>query len=219
MFCRKCGNEISDSALFCNKCGEKTDKKEISDIPEMTLDDSIVLVDKLKFMYSEIEKMERNVADNESRLKRPINLNYGSYSFFRFFWKYLVFATIAFYGFLIFSLIVSDIDVAFNISLALAVIAPVGLLIAGGVMAVRRRDIENEAIAINNEHEKERRKKLEQETADLKGKLSIKKSDAAKMASFIPENIRNSSSLARLSALLQGGKVSDIGEAIAILRK
>ena len=113
----------------------------------------------------------------------------------------------------------SDIDVAFNISLALAVIAPVGLLIAGGVMAVRRRDVENEAITINNEHEKERRKKLEQETADLKGKLSIKKSDAAKMASFIPENIRNSSSLARLSALLQGGKVSDIGEAIAILRK
>ena len=96
MFCRKCGNEISDSALFCNKCGEKTDKKEIPDIPEMTLDDSIVLVDKLKFKYSEIEKMERNVADNESMLKRPINLNYGSYSFFRFFWKYLVFATIAF---------------------------------------------------------------------------------------------------------------------------
>ena len=75
MFCRKCGNEISDSALFCNKCGEKTDKKEITDIPEMTLDDSIVLVDKLKFKYSEIEKMERNVADNESMLKRPINLN------------------------------------------------------------------------------------------------------------------------------------------------
>ena len=87
MFCRKCGNQIADNALFCNKCGEEIDRGEDFEIPEMSLADSIIFVDNLKSRYTEVEKMQKTIIDNESRLIRPLELNYRSYSFFRFFWK------------------------------------------------------------------------------------------------------------------------------------
>ncbi len=70
MFCRKCGNEISDNARFCNLCGEVVKKSEELEIPEMTLEESITFVEKLKYKYNEIEKLERQVMDNEALLSR-----------------------------------------------------------------------------------------------------------------------------------------------------
>lgn len=219
MFCRKCGNQIADNALFCNKCGEEIDRGEDFEIPEMSLADSIIFVDNLKSRYTEVEKMQKAIIDNESRLIRPLELNYRSYSFFRFFWKYLLFAFISFYLLLIIAALAAGNDTAFNIFLAIAFIAPVALLITGGVLSAKRREEENEAISMGNQRAKDSRQRLEKETAELKNTLAIKKRELYKAASVLPEDFRKSTSMSQIKRLLESGKASSIKEAILILRK
>ena len=220
MFCRKCGNELSDNARFCNKCGEHVERiDDLAEIPEMTLEESISFLEKLKFKYSEIEKMERTVADNESNINRPLNLNYSTYSFFRFFWKYLVFAALSFVAVTLFAPFASISDTAFSIFIAMWFITPITVLIIGVVLAAKRRNEENNVICLDNERAKESRKKLEKDTIDLKNKLAAKKREVARTDSFLPEDFRKSSSVTPLLTLLRAGKVSNIREAIEILRK
>ena len=114
MFCRKCGNEISDNARFCNLCGEVVKKSEELEIPEMTLEESITFVEKLKYKYNEIEKLERQVMDNEALLSRPLLLDQRKYSFFRFFWVNLIWAAIAYIVMLIITAIATSDEVVFG---------------------------------------------------------------------------------------------------------
>ena len=221
MFCNKCGNELSENAVFCNMCGAQVsaEKKATYDVPEMTVEESIVFIEKLKHKYQEVEKLQREISDKESAIARPVYQELRRYSFFRFFWKYIIFAIIAFYGILILSSVAAGNDGAFTVMLILTFLVPIGLLIFGGINAAKRRNEENEAIINGNERAVLQRKELEEKTASLKRDLATRKKRLEADEYMIPTGLRKSSSLAQIITLLKSGKASSLNEAYTILGK
>jgi hypothetical protein len=221
MFCNKCGNELSANAVFCNMCGAQVsaEKKATYDVPEMTVEESIVFIEKLKHKYQEVEKLQREISDKESAIARPIYQELRRYSFFRFFWKYIIFAIIAFYGILILSSVAAGNDGAFTVMMILTFLVPIGLLIFGGINAAKRRNEENEAIINGNERAVLQRKELEEKTASLKRDLATRKKRLEADEYMIPTGLRKSSSLAQIITLLKSGKASSLNEAYTILGK
>ena len=221
MFCNKCGNELSANAVFCNMCGAQVsaEKKATYDVPEMTVEESIVFIEKLKHKYQEIEKLQREISDKESAIARPVYQELRRYSFFRFFWKYIIFAIIAFYGILILSSVAAGNDGAFTVMIILTFLVPIGLLIFGGINAAKRRNEENEAIINGNERAVLQRKELEEKTASLKRDLATRKKRLEADEYMIPTGLRKSSSLAQIITLLKSGKASNLNEAYTILGK
>jgi hypothetical protein len=221
MFCNKCGNELSANAVFCNMCGAQVsaEKKATYDVPEMTVEESIVFIEKLKHKYQEVEKLQREISDKESAIARPVYQELRRYSFFRFFWKYIIFAIIAFYGILILSSVAAGNDGAFTVMLILTFLVPIGLLIFGGINAAKRCNEENEAIINGNERAVLQRKELEEKTASLKRDLATRKKRLEADEYMIPTGLRKSSSLAQIITLLKSGKASSLNEAYTILGK
>ena len=221
MFCNKCGNELSANAVFCNMGGAQVsaEKKATYDVPEMTVEESIVFIEKLKHKYQEVEKLQREISDKESAIARPVYQELRRYSFFRFFWKYIIFAIIAFYGILILSSVAAGNDGAFTVMLILTFLVPIGLLIFGGINAAKRRNEENEAIINGNERAVLQRKELEEKTASLKRDLATRKKRLEADEYMIPTGLRKSSSLAQIITLLKSGKASSLNEAYTILGK
>ena len=221
MFCNKCGNELSANAVFCNMCGAQVsvEKKATYDVPEMTVEESIVFIEKLKHKYQEVEKLQREISDKESAIARPVYQELRRYSFFRFFWKYIIFAIIAFYGILILSSIAAGNDGAFTVMMILTFLVPIGLLIFGGINAAKRRNEENDAIINGNERSVLQRKELEEKTASLKRDLATRKKRLEADEYMIPTGLRKSSSLAQIITLLKSGKASSLNEAYTILGK
>ena len=213
-FCSKCGHEVSGSALFCAKCG--TPVEQADPVPELSPEESIDYIHKLRDKLAKIEKLEQEVAGNEARLAKPLELNYRSYSFFRFFWPYLVgsLCTLYFFG-LIFAM-TSDNGRANFVSF-LFIGVPVFIFILGIVLAGKRKNRENEAISLGNEKIKEQREKLEKETHELKSRLSTSKTDLTAYNRYVPKKLCTTASMAKLKALIQSGKASGLQEAIRML--
>lgn len=219
LICSKCGNELKEGSVFCNKCGEPVEIAKASSVPDMNLEESIEFADKLKNMYVEVEKLEHEVADHEARISKPLSLDYRFYSFFRFFWKYLVWAAVSFFVMDFLALITMRAEGAMYFFFAMMFISPIVLLIVGVINAGKRRDEENAAIFEGNERAKRQRVELEKDTAELKSKLAIKKRELAKEEVNVPEDLRKSSSMSAIKTLLQSGKASSLQEAITTLRK
>ena len=212
--CSKCGNEISISSVFCTKCGAPVEQAD--PVPVMSSEESIAYIHNLRDKLTKIEKLEHEVADNEARLAKPLELNYRSYSFFRFFWPYLVgsLCTLYFFG-LIFAM-TSDNGRANFVSF-LFIGVPIFLIILGIVLANKRKNSENEAIMLGNEKIKEQRAKLEKETQELRSRLSTSKADLTAYNKYIPKKLCTTASMAKLKALIQSGKASSLQEAIRML--
>ena len=197
MFCNKCGCELTTDSEFCNKCGAPVER--FADEPEMTLEESIAFAEKFKARYLSVEKLAREVADNEATIARPVRQTAGQYSFFRFFWKYLIFAAVSFF--------------------AMMFISPIAVLIIGGIRASKRRDEENEAIYRGNERALTQRKELIEKTASLKKDLAARKRSLEKDEYQIPTSLRKSSSMTQIITLLRSGKASNLTDAYRILGK
>lgn len=222
MFCSKCGKLLKPDAAFCNHCGTPVEKDDF--VPEIPVDESIALAEKLKAKYAEVEKLTHEVADKEREIARPLNLNYRTYSFFRFYWKFLVFAAVAFFVLDIITLIVASSGSAISNGAAgtmlfLLFAIPIGILIAGIFIAGKRMTDENYAISMGNERVKQQRKKLEDETTELKETLNLRKRDLVQYNDTVPEGFRKSSSMAQVKSLLISGKASSFPEAFSLLRQ
>lgn len=216
MFCNKCGNELDFGAAFCNLCG--TPVKKDDQTSDLSVEESIELADKLKTRYLQVEKLEREVTDNENRIERPMSINYRQYSFFRFYWKYLVFAVIAFYAVIICILFTGNNDTAATVVIFLAYAVPIGILIAGIFLAIKRRRVENEAISKGNDDVVQQRRNLEEKTAELRKTLNTRKRDLDQFNDIVPPEFRKSSSMAQAKSLLITKKASNLTEAFRMLK-
>ena len=181
--------------------------------------ESITYVENLKTKYSKIEKLGREIADNESVIARPVRQNSGQYSFFRFFWKYLIWAVVAFYATLLLVLFAGNNSTAIDIILALVFIAPIVVLVVGAVLAAKRRNEENEAIYRGNERALEQREELKRKTESLKKDFNALEREIEKYEYAVPRSLRKSSSMNQILTLLRSGKASDLNDAYRLLGK
>lgn len=212
MFCNKCGNELDFDAVFCNMCGAPVERND--ETSDLSVEESIALADKLKTRYSQVEKLEREVEDNNKRINGPLNLEYRRYSFFRFYWKFLVFAVIAFYLMLIIALIADGA----GFLVAMVYIVPIGILIAGIFLAIKRRNLENDAIERGNDTVVEQRRTLEKKNEELKRTLNTRKMELNQFNDIVPAQFRKSASMAQVKSLLITKKASSLNEAFRILK-
>ena len=212
MFCNKCGNELDFDAVFCNMCGAPVERND--ETSDLSVEESIALADKLKTRYSQVEKLEREVEDNNKRINGPLNLEYRRYSFFRFYWKFLVFAVIAFYLLLIIALIADGA----GFLVAMVYIVPIGILIAGIFLAIKRRNLENDAIERGNDTVVEQRRTLEKKNEELKKTLYTRKMELNQFNDIVPAQFRKSASMAQVKSLLITKKASSFNEAFRMLK-
>ena len=78
-YCSHCGIQLEDGANFCNNCGtvtefgrtqgsavsQSSDLKE-KPVPHMSIEDSLILVEKLQKEYTELEKLNRSGTTRQS---------------------------------------------------------------------------------------------------------------------------------------------------------
>jgi len=216
-FCSVCGKELSASSIFCTRCGAPVERADLG--PEMSQEESIVYIYHLREKLTNIEKLEREVADNEAKLQKPIALNYGSYSFFRFYWPYLAgaAATYFFLSLILLFVAASGTDGAQIFFAILTIFAPIAILVGGIFVARNRRNNENYAIAEGNKREKEQRRKLEESTAELKKRLNSARADLTAFNKEVPAKLCTTNSIAKMNALIQSGRASSLQEAIRMM--
>ena len=230
-YCRNCGAQLNDDDIFCFKCGQAVDRNANEDavaenmydasaaVP-MSKEESIALAEKLKVEYSTIERLHKEVSENETALRRPISLSGRRYSAFRFFWPFLIYAYLALNAVLILGVIFASADdtgSGYMITLFLAFGTAVGLLIFGGVRAGRKRDSLNEELYWDEQNILKKQKDLENRTAELKVKLKNKKNDVAEYQKIVPSKYRTKYYMERVILLLQTDRATDFNDAIKSL--
>ena len=125
-----------------------------------------------------------------------------------------MFAVISFYVMLII-MVATDFN---GIVTFLTIAAPLGFIITGIFLAIKRRNEENYAISLGNEEVRQQRKKLEEKTSELKKTLNARRKDITEFNDIVPAQFRKSSSMAQVKALLVAGKVSNLMEAFRLLK-
>ena len=225
-FCSKCGNELNVEDIFCSKCGFKSDFNEDADVaaaqdtsvdrPAMTKEESIALAEKLSKDYKTLERLNKDISDNETILSRPADYQFRPHSAFKFFWPYLIYAAIAFWIlYFLFVFIASGTSSAGVLIVGmLCLCSPVILLIVGGVKAFRSREEANAA-----ESEEIRRRKVDNEnlkkrTDELRLKRTVITKRLSDYNQIVPPALRTSTRMEKSRVLIQTGKAEDFYDAI-----
>lgn len=224
-FCSKCGNELNVEDIFCSKCGFRSDFNEDADAaaqdtsvnrPAMTKEESIALAEKLSKDYKALERLNKDISDNETILSRPADYQFRPHSAFKFFWPYLIYAAIAFWIlYFLFVFIASGTSSAGVLIVGmLCLCSPVILLIVGGVKAFRSREEANAA-----ESEAIRRRKVDNEnlkkrTDELRLKRTVITKRLSDYNQIVPPALRTSTRMEKSRVLIQTGKAEDFYDAI-----
>ena len=235
-YCRKCGTKLKDEDVFCYMCGQSIDRGEPSSpvvdsfdedgtpilaVPSMTKEESIELAEKLKAEYGAIEKLQRDISDNETVLKRPVNPSGRRHSAFKFFWPFLIYAYLALNIIYIVGALISGAnndEGGIIASLFLGLGAAAGLLIFGGIRAGRKRDSLNQALADEEYQMRKRQNDLVNRNNELKTKLTSKKREVSQYTSMIPSKFRTKQYMDRVLMLLQTGRAESFADAINMLK-
>ncbi len=234
-YCRKCGAQLKEDDVFCFMCGQPIDKVANAEAesvlgnevpvtesarPVMSKEESIALAEKLRDEYSAIERLQREINDNQTALKKPVVLSGKRYSMFRFFWPFFIYAYIALYVIYLVGIFISaginEVD-GIIASLFISIAAAVGLLIFGGIYASRKRDRLNEQLGEEEYMIRKRQRDLETHTAEIMNKLSIKKKGVSEYQNLVPIRFRKKHYMERVLILIQTGRAAGFYEAIDML--
>lgn len=234
-YCRKCGAQLKEDDVFCFMCGQPIDKVANAEAesvlgnevpvtesarPVMSKEESIALAEKLRDEYSAIERLQREINDNQTALKKPVVLSGKRYSMFRFFWPFFIYAYIALYVIYLVGIFISaginEVD-GIIASLFISIAAAVGLLIFGGIYASRKRDRLNEQLGEEEYMIRKRQRDLETHTAEIMNKLSIKKKGVSEYQNLVPIRFRKKHYMERVLILIQTDRAAGFYEAIDML--
>ena len=184
-------------------------------LPKMTKEESIALVTKLSQEYRNLERLRKQISDNEATISKPVTIEYARHSAFRYFWPFFIYAFLAMWGMILLMAIFGAGESA--IVWAILVYAvPIGLLIGGGVYARKRRDEENDAASEMARDRMSHVDDLKKETAELKSKLTLLQRRVDGMDEMIPTGFKNSGRMDKIRLLIESGKAKDLEEALAI---
>ena len=230
-YCRNCGALLKDDDIFCFKCGQSIDKQANEDsemefsndgsaTAPVSKEESIALAEKLKTEYGAVERLQKEITENETSLKKPLTFSGRRYSAFRFFWPFFIFAYLALNGVFLVGVIASsgsDDGTGITITVLLAFASAIGLLIFGGVRAGRKRDALNEELIEQENHMRQRRREIENKTVELKTKLKNKKQELSEYQSLVPIKFRTKHYMEKVVILLQSDRAENFQDALKAL--
>lgn len=227
-YCEMCGTELSNEDLYCPKCGAKNENiaNVVAESPEeaaasvMTKEESIAFAEKLSNEYKSYERLKKEIEDNKAQLSRNTDTGMTkTYSAFRFFWPYLIYAVVSLnVCYFIASLLSDSAGIAIFFLLG-ALGLPVVFLIVGGTRARRLRDESNRAAIEAAQNRRKHLDDLKTETAALDRKLAKKGAELKEYQSIVPLPYRDSGSMSKVVLLLRANKAENFDEAIQMLRK
>ena len=189
---------------------------------DITKEESIALAERLKSEYASVEKLQKEISENETILKRPVVTSGNRHSVFRFFWPFLIYA----YLVLVTAVIIGAILVnkyntgrSFEIAFFIGLAASVALLVIGRVLAGKKRNRINEALAKEEAQHHERQNDIAERTNELRIKLKNKRSEISEYQNIVPMKYRTKQHMDRVLKLLQTGKAESFADAIDLLDK
>lgn len=241
-FCNKCGLELTSEDIFCPGCGQKVTNIEsiataevASPLPPltplspvnpsipspsqsspMTRDESIELAEKLKKEYNNLERIQKEIDDNNAIISKPVAA-VKRHSAFKFFWPFLVGSVISvnagwILGFIL-MLAAGSAD-TFTTFVVIGVILAIVLLIAGGVHAKNQRDGLNYNAELAAKDRYKRHNELTDKNKELKTRYTATKKRLEKYNDLVPREFRTSRHMDRVRLLIQSGKANDFSEAV-----
>lgn len=220
-FCRKCGIKLKADALYCNKCGCKIETD--LPIPDLSLKESLDLVETLLAKYTEIEDLESEVGDCEIKLSHPLVHGRTASGMFHYFWSFLLASGIA--AVVCFFLWLANCISIYNtfpwpevLNFFYSII-PLGIFIFGLVYSIRKSRAEYNALIELTNKELQDRADLKKKYRELENRLVDCRSELIKLDRNIPEEYRNTHSMTKMKYLLESGKASSLKSAITCLKK
>lgn len=183
----------------------------------MTKEESIALASKLSQDYKTIERLKKQIADNETAIRKPVDTRYKKHTWFRFFWPFLIYSFLSVFGFTFIALLFLK-SPALNFFIALEYIGPIVILIIGGVRATKKRNELNSAASQAVTQRLKHMDQLKKDTEDLKSKLASLNQNVSLMDSSIPQDFKKSTQMEKIRQLMEAGKAESFEEAFEICR-
>lgn len=231
-FCSQCGYKLKINDVFCPQCGSKTsDETEESTVnyvgeeyvtpaaSVMTKEESIALAEKLSSEYHSLERLKKEIDENNAITSRPVP-QAKPHAAFKFFWPYLVASVVALNVLVIIGYIVflsSFSGNAFIFFMLAAVITAVVLLIVGGKTATSKRDALNYQMSDELHRRRKKNDELIEKNRTLQSQYSNKKRKLDQYNSLVPARFRTSRYMDRVKILLNTNKAESFDEAIRLL--
>ena len=217
-FCRKCGVELAPNDVFCPNCGFQNEPEEQAAepvIPQMTKDESIAFADKLIAEYKKLEKIDKEIEENDHQISRPIDAYPKQHAAFKYFWPFLIYAAVSCSLFSVLARVFERGAIGLALIFSLLSIASIPVfLIVGGVRAVRIRNELNAAEVSFQNNKKDHLNELVEENKVLKNKRTIIKNKLKEYDAMLPPSLRSSTQIAKAKLLVQSGKASDFADAV-----
>lgn len=237
-FCNKCGTRIEIDDIFCPECGARVggadasyspapsvaefseDQSEpltpASPIPSMTKEESIELAEKLKKEYNNLEKIQKEIDENQEIISKPVTPA-KRHSAFKYFWPYLVSSVIVGNAGWITGLFVVAATRSGELYSTFAVggvVLAIVLIIIGAVTSKSRRN-ELNANAQRAERDRHRRQQvLTEKNKELRTRYTSTKKRLEQYNGIVPREYRDARHMDRVRILLQTGKAENFAEAI-----
>lgn len=233
LFCSKCGTQLEEGSRFCSKCGAVTVPGEeqgatsnpnvgslADSLKDMTLDESILLADKLHKQYTEMEKLGTEIAGNEEYLKHPVDTNVAHYSWFRFFWKWIIICVVTFVVLVNFAPVFANYgsNAKYIFFYSMAVIIPIILLVIGIVSATKKVNAANSYIDASTAEARKKKEETAVKNEQLKSRRELLRKKLLDYDSIVPAKLRNSTSMSKIRNLLKSGKAKNFEDAVNFLR-
>ncbi len=227
-FCNKCGLELSSEDVFCPGCGTKVEigfaevpsaspsPTVTPSAPYMTKEESIELAEKLKKEYGNIERIQKEINDNNEIISKPVPPA-ARHSALKFFWPYVVGAAVAANAGWILGLFLLASTGKLGILSTLTVIGIITAIVLTIVGAVTSRNKRSEInysaeLAVKDRHK--RQQELKDKNNELKNRLTTSRKRLEKYNDLVPREFRTSRHMDRVRMLIVSGKADDFSGAV-----
>lgn len=185
---------------------------------DMTREEAVALARKLGQEYAEMEKLKKEMDENEAIFSKPVP-EPAKHAAFKYFLPFLISAPIA--GGVLsylsyFSLKMGNSRTFYMIFTFLAVLIFAGLLIFGGRFAKSKRDEMNNLEIAKHRTQVGKMDDLKRKTSALKSRYRTIQNSVKEYEDVIPEAYRTSGQMERVASLLESGNANDFESALKI---